>query len=479
MKRVLALLLGCMILLCGCRAVPDADGDRPVGEPFRWEERTVVYDGISLAYTDEIWYQTDTFSLPAARLSMALSDAAMVRGAHEPGADASLEQLLGALDFSDYESFGYTETPDTDTMAAGYAHRTVNGPDGTFTVLAVAARCGSYGREWAGNFTVGEGVEHKGFRRAAELLYEHAADYCTRYGITGDCVIWTVGFSRAAAASNLFAGRVAREGGIGGLSARLCAYSFETPAGTRDTACRSETYRGIYSVIGEEDLVPKVAPAAFGYARYGTDYVLPPFSDDGVRQTVENTYAALYPDAEPLSLSGSAAGAADRFIAYVCERVVSPEQYTARWQDGVRAFITALADGGYSTSESAKLMRSLISGLQDTVNSYRNGAITLKKARALADIALKGGLREAGLAGHEDFLDDIFRLAFNADADAGHDILLKSLIFALSYSPLSANEPKPDDLYSLAPAVLSLLTEAGTVMTAHMPRLCMARLMAI
>ena len=145
----------------------------------------------------------------------------------------------------------------------------------------------------------------------------------------------------------------------------------------------------------------------------------------------------------------------------------------------MRAFITSLADGGYSTSESAKLMRSLISGLQDTVNSYRNGAISLEKARALADIALKGDLRKAGLAGHEDFLDDILRLAFNADADTGHDILLKSLIFALSDSPLSANEPKPDDLYSLAPAVLSLLTEAGTVMTAHMPRLCMARLMAI
>ena len=52
-------------------------------------------------------------------------------------------------------------------------------------------------------------------------------------------------------------------------------YTFEAPLNTTATNTKASQYSNIFNIINPIDIVPKLAPAYWGFSRYGTDCFLP------------------------------------------------------------------------------------------------------------------------------------------------------------------------------------------------------------
>ena len=146
-------------------------------------------------------------------------------------------------------------------------------------LLAVALRGGGYGDEWIGNFTfAGSGKEHLGFSLAKERALEAMESYVTTQVSEGKRLkVWITGYSRSAAVSNLVAGYLCshRLAGREVDPSDVYAYTFATPMSTKEGYAREERYGGIWNILCQEDMVPLVPAAEWGYRRYGNDLVLP------------------------------------------------------------------------------------------------------------------------------------------------------------------------------------------------------------
>ena len=89
-------------------------------------------------------------------------------------------------------------------VVVGYKKITVD--EKTYTLLAIIPRSAGYKQEWAGNFTVGEGKIHEGFKAARDEILRFVKKYIADNHITGDLKIWTAGHSRGSALANMVGG---------------------------------------------------------------------------------------------------------------------------------------------------------------------------------------------------------------------------------------------------------------------------------
>ncbi|GEM_PF-1789761 len=194
----------------------------------------------------------------------------------------NVEDLLTQLEFENFKiNQGFRRPPTTDSIGVVAANKKITAEDGSkYTLIAVAIRGGGYEREWASNFTVGNEGHHQGFREARDQVIEFLNSYITNTeGIEGPVKIWITGFSRGAATANLVAAaltdctkRLPNSVFLAG-GRDVYAYCFETPAGLRGN--NTLTYNNIFNIVNPNDPVPKVAPAAWGYGRYGKTFYLP------------------------------------------------------------------------------------------------------------------------------------------------------------------------------------------------------------
>ena len=193
-----------------------------------------------------------------------------------------------------YKTLGYTNAEDvnsdtaltdtSDKVAFSMAMKHIDDGEGhTDTVIAVPLRGGGYGGEWGSNFNLtmdGYYGNHVGFQRAANDVRRALADYLTKLKaegkIQGEVKFWFTGYSRASATANLLAHNVSALSSLGGVPIQrknVYAYTFATPAGAKIVG--QDADNNIFNIVSPVDLVPRVAPEAWGYGRYGITLVLP------------------------------------------------------------------------------------------------------------------------------------------------------------------------------------------------------------
>lgn len=205
----------------------------------------------------------------------------------------NVAELYGTLGFSNAEFRDYDKalTDGEDKVAYSMAVKHIQNSYGeTDTLIAVPIRGGGYGAEWGSNFYLTEAgldnrIPHMGFWKAATGVWTGLNDYVARLEsqglIQGELKLWITGYSRGAATANLLAHTVMQRKTLGSVAVdrkNLYAYTFATPAGA-SVRWMERTGEAddpnVFNIVSPVDIVPYVAPAAWGYTRYGVTLSLP------------------------------------------------------------------------------------------------------------------------------------------------------------------------------------------------------------
>lgn len=242
----------------------------------------------------------DQFNLDLAKASLGLAMAAFDYNGKQNILDLFTKLHLGG-GYGGASKYDYhTHTADSICYAIASAPLDIADKEGDSTLIAIAV-CGSgYQSEWAGNFKVGEEGNHTGFQDASNEVFLGLLEFINKYKIKGRIKIWIAGYSRGAAVANLTAGRLSDRWlnefpaakDITFNAKDLYAYCFATPMGTVEKN-PEQGYESIFNIINPDDPVPKVAPAGWGFGRYGRTYVLPSARTEKQKEKKEEDQAYL------------------------------------------------------------------------------------------------------------------------------------------------------------------------------------------
>ena len=207
------------------------------------------------------------------------------------GQSMNLPQLMEAHGMTVEEHNLHAEYGDKHVTLVdlGY-HRKILPNGGSRDIVLIAMR-GSNGTwaEWSSNFEIGHelsscdpdfeqyrfGVDpewhtaenHMGFDITANRVLEAAMSFVARNGLDPDNVVyWVTGHSRGAAVANICASELIKSGRT------TFAYTFACPNTT--LAEDASSYAGIFNIVNEDDLVPYLPFAQWGFTRYGTTAVV-------------------------------------------------------------------------------------------------------------------------------------------------------------------------------------------------------------
>ena len=286
MKKILLLILSFLFTLglISCK------------DNYKDESYQFTYFSGGNDYTSRMYYSDDYFNNPAtlynnklatASLSFAMASFASASGSYDTKAKNGINLLtdLGFTNISTNDD--YKIKPHADSFGVICGMKEFN----DYTLIAVGTRGANYENEWASNFTLyGENKDDyaQGFYDASSIYLASLKEYIAESGITGRIKIWTSGYSRAAATTNIATGRIdiaIKENKvselIGNVSLKkedLYAYCFEAPQGVRYkedfSYVKGKDFNNIFCIINYNDPVPKVAMSVFNYTRYGIDIVL-------------------------------------------------------------------------------------------------------------------------------------------------------------------------------------------------------------
>ncbi len=163
----------------------------------------------------------------------------------DPSATAkNIVDMLVSMGFSDVETNKYyTLEKQVNSASAAVGHRTVEADGKSYTLIAVIPRSAGYKQEWAGNFTVGDGDYHDGFKQGRDEILRYVKQYLTDHGITGDLKFWIAGHSRGAALANSLGGFLAAGGAVYFDNVTLTpdnvyCYTFATPRTVKETVSK-------------------------------------------------------------------------------------------------------------------------------------------------------------------------------------------------------------------------------------------------
>lgn len=200
--------------------------------------------------------QTLAFSLDRAKKSLRLCALA--------GYPVSLEAKLNKENFTDVEFFQYENMRKTDNKAGiVLSHKEKS-------LLAVIR--GTKDEEWYSNFYIGDGAEHAGFSKAADLVISNIKDYASRKNLDLENTrIFLTGHSRGAAVANLAAARLIDEN----IFTDVFAYTFACPATTKAEVSRNEKYSNIINIVNPQDFICYIPLPSWGYTRFGQTVEFP------------------------------------------------------------------------------------------------------------------------------------------------------------------------------------------------------------
>ena len=156
-------------------------------------------------------------------------------------------------------------TPEgTDTIRYSFAHKHIE----DFDLIAVTVNGMNYNLEWVNNFRVGESNNHYGFDSSANTVLEGLTNYINDNSYS-NCKFVVTGYSRGGGVANVLASKLMQSDTLSVTKDNLFAYTFEAPRGL----CRenAQKYENVYNILNRGDIVPQVAPEAFGMYRCGID----------------------------------------------------------------------------------------------------------------------------------------------------------------------------------------------------------------
>ena len=246
----------------------------------------------------------------------------------------NVEALLRDLGFEKIALYGYDQEPGINSVGAAFAQKEIRTKGKAYTLIAAAVRGNGYGKEWIGNFHVGAGRTHKGFRSAAGRLGARLNTYLKEYRdvLQPDLKLWLVGYSRGAAAADLMAasldtGHLIQLDSVTLDPENLYVYGFETPNTTRDDRAGAACYRNIFHLMNPADLVGKLPPEAWGYRRYGNTLYFPSVSNAGAEASRIRIYQKIS-GGHICSFSPEWEADAETLTEMIAERFPDPGAYS-------------------------------------------------------------------------------------------------------------------------------------------------------
>jgi len=271
---------------------------------------TFTYSGGDIAnnkvddYETDFIFSTEYFNKPANEYNhelsiMSLQLAMATFGSHnqpygEHKAD-NTKELLTKMGFSNIEPHGYETEPQENSIAVTFASDSL---DSKTELLVIAVRGGEYKEEWGGNFNVGNGDVHEGFRIAKEKIRDYFDVYIRTHKnelSNKNTKLWITGYSRGAAVANLlsvyFDDNV-RDNSSYGMAytdnnniltqvklllkkSDIYSYCFATPNNSKTAKPNDDNYNNIISIICPFDPVPRFPFQGWNFYRYGTYKFLP------------------------------------------------------------------------------------------------------------------------------------------------------------------------------------------------------------
>lgn len=307
-KKALSVVLAASMLtgVAGVTALAQENDDVFYKGTFYYRPGTGEYlpgtDSVDyFVYSDDFFkYSGKEYNAHLATLSMSLAEAS-VSSTREPftpeGYANKSRNAVAFLEdngFSDIEvNNDYRIKPTKDSMGVGCAHKTIREDDKDYTLLVIMPRNAGYEAEWGNNFVLGAEGDAAGFDASADKCLAFTKDYVASHGISGDIKVWTMGYSRGAAAANLMAKKLidAPNEWLGDAvtldSDDLYAYTFGTPmAADSNNNPRDAKYAGIFNSYENTEIASAMAPSAMGFERYGTDFMI--FNPDKFDAMLEN-----------------------------------------------------------------------------------------------------------------------------------------------------------------------------------------------
>ena len=218
-----------------------------------------------------------------------------------------------------YDNFyacpAYNIEPAKDTMGYFFAHRTINGSE----MISVSLRGFDYGAEWANNFLMGATGNHQGFNEKADEVLTGLKAYINDFYSESNIKLWITGYSRGGAVANMLAAKIMEDETLNIPAESAYVYTFEAPQGL--TQANAKPYQNIFNIVDACDIVPKVAPQAFGLYRCGTDINVYPSNFEEVLKAFDRGIEIPkfgrktgYYDTE------------DQFADYILGKVLEPEE---------------------------------------------------------------------------------------------------------------------------------------------------------
>lgn len=228
---------------------------------------------------DESVFQQDsgTYSHTLARMSLAMALAAFRPASLADVQEENISRFFEQAGMQNLRFDQYNVGMDENTIGTAIGSKTVGSGSDAFQLVAVAVCGGRYGNEWLSNFKVGNPgdntklTHHQGFFEAATKVVQRVNEYTEN--LTGPVKVWISGYSRGAAVSNLSAALLIQNDLV--EPGNMFAYSFATPTNTLDAEAQHDNYRGLYSIVGAYDPVPRVPLVQWGFTRYGRTLTLP------------------------------------------------------------------------------------------------------------------------------------------------------------------------------------------------------------
>ena len=272
---------------------------------------------LTVEYSDEYFAKNSSeFNTDLAYASTCLAGATMNSNLY--GTDYSRKavnirsflQDVGCNDIKVNE--GYTSRPtEKSNIGVAVGYKDINVNNTKYKLFVVGIRGGNYEGEWAGNVRVGASGDHQGFAEARDSVLGFVLPYIVEHTASGDNVkIWISGYSRSAATANLVGGWLSTwlktgskeikgktptvtyaknydaklmrntESASYDLSGRrmdandVYCYPVNAPIGGEKSVvdANNKYCVGVHNLINPDDWIPQVAPAWWGFARYGTDH---------------------------------------------------------------------------------------------------------------------------------------------------------------------------------------------------------------
>lgn len=223
----------------------------------------------------------------------------------------NVKEMLKAMGFENIEDNRYYHREmmvNSSGVAVGSKTMSVGGKD--YTLLAIVTRSSGYKQEWGGNFDVGSGDIHEGFKAARDENLRFVKRYIQKNNIKGNLKVWIPGYSRGAAVANLIGGFFAG-GGIEYFGSDVSitpedvyCYTYATPRTVKNGASKNEVfsvsgtrsgeyaeydtpgdawnytaggtvdihdecYNGVRSITFDYDTITALPPKNWGFERFG------------------------------------------------------------------------------------------------------------------------------------------------------------------------------------------------------------------